>query len=448
MGRSLPWFEREPKLDAEEDPSVMAEQGEDDLQSLVESKAQPLGPFKSAQHAVYMFFGLGAVICFMLSVASEPLTAGVSAMLAWLSWHTYWVHSARCRLRESLVKAQEKQTRTVTDNVPPRTRKQAAADQDLSELDMTGFAKSLGMQFDNSLPQSGTMTKVMMVTLVKEYLRCVTDLQKYQAKYGPLDDKGSVTVALPAALLAGLSMMPSDQPAVTQEQVNASPEVSARSNHQPESSRSASQADYESHADVNSQAPGSPPRSTSHSRQTSPDKPPRCAPSNNAVPGGHSLQEPTFVPEPRSNSQLPVAKDFGHAIAEAQGTPVGPPSRRADARSPMTNGMALGGPGGPGGPGLGAPSFGAGVPSLDGGMAPRRTEVSLAAPPKSQDKEEPWKPRCFRQSQSNQQEESEEVAKPQTSQYNGLFGQGPPPTREEPKPEPVKKQFHGLFGAR
>jgi len=334
----------------------------------------------------------------------------------------------------------------VVADASPRKAAASAVDQGLSELDMTGFAQSLGMQFDTSLPQSGTMSKVMMVTLVKEYLRCVTELQKYQAKYGPIDDKGSVTMALPPALLSSLTMMPSDQSAPPQAQANASPEVSARSNREPVSSRSASQADYESRAD-----PGSPPRSTSHSRQTSPDKPPRCAPSSDTTPG-QSLQEPTFVPEPRSTSRPAVAKDFGQAIAESQATPAGPPSRRADARSPMTNNSALGGPGGPGGPGLGAPGLGAGIPSLDGGMAPRRAgtmpmEPAVAAQPKPE--EEPWRPRCFRQPEPIQQVEPEEPAKTAPPQYRGLFGQGAPPTPvEEPKTEPAKPVHYGLFGAR
>lgn len=437
MGRSLPWFDRDAKLDPEEDPVVVANPSNDDLQSLVGLKAKPMGPFKTAQHAAYTLMGLGAVICFMYSlVVLQALTAGVSAMLAWLCWHTYWVHTERCQLWAKLAKAQEKPPQPVMASISPR-KTEAAANQGLTELDMTGFAKSLGMQFDNSLPQGGTMTKVMMVTLVKEYLRCVTELQKYQAKYGPLDDKGSVTTALPPALLAGLTMMPSEP----QARASASPEVSARSNRQPDSSRSASQADYESRADVTSQPPGSPARSTSHSRQTSPDKPLRCAPSTDAAPVPQSLQEPTFTPEPRSNSRAPVAKDFGQAIAEVQAAPAGPPSRRADARSPMTNG-----PGGPGGPGLAAPGLSSGVPSLDGGMAPRRIPTStVAAQPKPEEnKEEPWRPRCFRQTM--QQEESNEPAKSETPQYNGLFGQGPPP--EEPKTEPAKPVHFGLFGAR
>jgi hypothetical protein len=439
MGRSLPWFDKDSKLDPEEDPVVISP-AEDDLQSLVGAKSKSVGPFQSAQHAAYTMFGLGAIICFMYSlVVLQPLTAGVSAMLVWLCWHTYWVHTERCQLYAKLAKAQEKAPQPAVVNTSPRRSAAAAADQGLAELDMTGFAKSLGMQFDNSLPQSGTMTKVMMVTLVKEYLRTVTELQQYQAKYGPLDGKSSVSTALPPALLAGLTMMPA-------EQVAASPEASARSHGQQESSRSVSQAEYESRADANSQSPGSPPRSTSHSRQTSPDKPPRCAPSNDETSNVGGLQEPAFAPEPRGNSRPAVVKDFAHAITEA---PAGPPSRRADARSPMTNG-----PGGPGGPGLGAPGLGAGIPSLDGGLAPRRTGTMSLEPtgtaqrmPEAS-KEEAWRPRCFRQATAAEQKESEDAAKPQTSQYRGLFGQGPPPATEESKPEPAKPVHFGLFGAR
>lgn len=427
---------------------------EDDLQSQVESlvgfKAKSLGPFKTVQHAAYMTLGLGGVVCFLYSLIElHPLTAAISAILAWLSWHTYWVHTDRCRLCAKLAKAQEKPQIVVkSPDVSPR--RAAAKEQGLSELDMTGFAKSLGMQFDNSLPQSGTMTKVMMVTLVKEYLRVVAELQAYQAKYGPLGtgEHGSMTLALPPELLAGLSMMPSDQAGAPQGSANPSPEASARSDHQAQaSSRSVSQAEYESR-EGNSQPPvppDSPPRSTSHSRQTSPDKPPRCAPSNDGASNGHTPQEPTFMPEPRTNLRTPVAQDF----AESQAVSAGPPSRRADMRS-MT--QALGGPGGPGGPGVGTPGLGAGIPSLDGGLAPRRAgtmsvEPVAAAQPES--KEEPWRPRCFRATDA-QQAESEEPAKTEAPQpqYKGLFGQGAPPPVVDAQPEPAKPVHYGLFGAR
>jgi hypothetical protein len=142
-----------------------------------------------------------------------------------------------------------------------------------------------------------------------------------------------------------------------------------------------------------------------------------------------------------------VAQDFSHAIADSQATPAGIPSRRADARSPLTRAGTCGVPGGPG---LGTPGLGGGIPSLDGGLAPKRAgtismEPTVAVQPEP--KEEPWRPRCFRQPDAQETKE-EESAKTETPQYKGLFGQGAAPTIQEQKTEPAKPVHYGLFGAR
>lgn len=70
-----------------------------------------------------------------------------------------------------------------------RATKAAAAD-GTSELDFTGYAKTLGMSVRNGIvhKEGGTLNKILMDALAKEYLRCVAALRYYQTTFGPLQD--------------------------------------------------------------------------------------------------------------------------------------------------------------------------------------------------------------------------------------------------------------------
>lgn len=77
--------------------------------------AKPLGPFKTAQDAVYLVLMLVAAVCFAVSlVYMNPLSAVICVALAGLSWHTLLVHTDRARLKKSLAKAQEELETTET----------------------------------------------------------------------------------------------------------------------------------------------------------------------------------------------------------------------------------------------------------------------------------------------------------------------------------------------
>lgn len=78
------------------------------------------------------------------------------------------------------------------------------------DLDVTGLASSLGMQnaFGAVAPGSGesgqTMQAVLTSALVNEYLRCSSQLQKYQSKHGLLPNAPQCNPGFAEALLTGL----------------------------------------------------------------------------------------------------------------------------------------------------------------------------------------------------------------------------------------------------
>merc|ERR1719476_701184 len=58
----------------------------------------------------------------------------------------------------------------------------------MSELDLTGYAKAIGvsMRTGTGFAEGSTLSKIMMDSLAKEYLRCMSALRCYQTTFGPL----------------------------------------------------------------------------------------------------------------------------------------------------------------------------------------------------------------------------------------------------------------------
>lgn len=161
-----------------------------------------IGPFPTSRHAAVFALGLAASVCFVSSLALvRPFTAAMCAVLTWLCWYVYWLQSERLRL---LARVEEMQTEISKASEDPE---RGEVQKGVSDLDITSCAKAFGMDLDNTVPKDGIYNKVLTITLIKEYLRTLSEVKQYRKHLGVLpqgDDKHSMD--LPAAILKGLGL--------------------------------------------------------------------------------------------------------------------------------------------------------------------------------------------------------------------------------------------------
>mmetsp|Transcript_66353 Transcript_66353/g.103627 ORF Transcript_66353/g.103627 Transcript_66353/m.103627 type:complete len:197 (-) Transcript_66353:105-695(-) len=80
----------------------------------------------------------------------------------------------------------------------------------MCELDLTGYAKTLGVSLGTGtgLEEGGTLSKILLDALAKEYLRCMSALKCYQQTFGALpEDTESNEVAV-AEFESGKALTP------------------------------------------------------------------------------------------------------------------------------------------------------------------------------------------------------------------------------------------------
>lgn len=170
---------------------------------------QGIGPFPTSRHAAVFALGLAAAVCFVWSLALiRPFTAAMCATLTWLCWYCYWLQSERLHLmaRVDVLQAEAKKIA----EEPGKPVKGP------SELDITTCAKAFGMDLDNTIPKDGIYNKVLTITLIKEYLRNLSELKQYRKNLGALPPgEGKPSLDLPAAILKGLGLadVPVEPPA-------------------------------------------------------------------------------------------------------------------------------------------------------------------------------------------------------------------------------------------
>jgi len=159
------------------------------------SPSSPSHILQTPHHAVVALCGGGGFIAFSFGlVGKEPFDASLGFGIVVLCLYIYTLHSERCRqksrLREgfagvSVLSADGRSVKASAGNRGGR----AAAD-GTSELDLTGYATTLGVSIRNGVvhKEGSTLNKILMDALAKEYLRCVTALKSYQSAFGPLQE--------------------------------------------------------------------------------------------------------------------------------------------------------------------------------------------------------------------------------------------------------------------
>jgi len=155
------------------------------------SPSSPSHILHTAPHALVAFVGGCGFVCFSLALVQKaPLDASLAAVLFLLCLYIYTLQSERCRQKSMLQEA----FTGVSIHLPgdskfsASTSAKAKAADGMSELDLTGYAKTLGVSMRNGVAhkEGSTLNKILMDALAKEYLRCISALKSYQAIFGPL----------------------------------------------------------------------------------------------------------------------------------------------------------------------------------------------------------------------------------------------------------------------
>lgn len=169
------------------------------------SPSSPSHILQTPHHAAVALCGLGGFISFSLAlVGKKPFDASLSAGIVVLCLYIYTMHSERCRQKTEFSEGFTGVSVLSTDG-----RSKKAANDGTSELDLTGYATTLGVSIRNGVvhKEGSTLNKILMDALAKEYLRCVTALKSYQSAFGPLQEDLSEA---PARTVFGPPMHPTD----------------------------------------------------------------------------------------------------------------------------------------------------------------------------------------------------------------------------------------------
>lgn len=155
------------------------------------SPSSPHHVLRTAPHAFIALIGLGGFACFSYALIEQLLFDGImAAVLVGVCLHIYTLQSERSLQKSKLPKGgldgvSVFPNKPVASGAGPRSAVDGA-----SELDLTGYAKTLGVSLrSGKAPKEGnTLNKILMDALAKEYLRCQAALRCYQTAFGPLPE--------------------------------------------------------------------------------------------------------------------------------------------------------------------------------------------------------------------------------------------------------------------
>jgi hypothetical protein len=121
-------------------------------------------------------------------IRQKAFDASLSAVLLLLCLYIYTLLSERCRRRSE---SQEAFVGVSVLSSDPKASAARTTADGISDLDLTGYATTLGMSIRNGVvhKEGSTLNKILMDALAKEYLRCIAALKCYQETYGPLKEK-------------------------------------------------------------------------------------------------------------------------------------------------------------------------------------------------------------------------------------------------------------------
>merc|ERR1719440_970700 len=159
---------------------------------------------KSPHHALVFLCGAGGFAAFSYALLQKrPFDASLAAVIVLVLLYIYTLQSERCRRktewRESVIGASLNgglsighlpiESKAGSKGAARSAAARVAAD-GTSELDVTGYATTLGVSIRNGVvhKEGSTVSKILMDALAKEYLRVVSALRCYQNTFGPLQE--------------------------------------------------------------------------------------------------------------------------------------------------------------------------------------------------------------------------------------------------------------------
>lgn len=152
------------------------------------SPSSPAHIFRSPHHAIIALCGAAGVACFSFALLQKKaFDASLAAVLVMVCVYIYTLQSERCRAKFHW------RNSFAGSKAGSRGAARSAAD-GTSELDLTGYATTLGVNIRNGVvhKDGSTLNKILMDALAKEYLRCVSALRCYQTTFGPLQEDPAV----------------------------------------------------------------------------------------------------------------------------------------------------------------------------------------------------------------------------------------------------------------
>jgi len=145
-----------------------------------------IGPFKTLSHAGVAILGLGGGVVFSVGLLLERFfDAALGIVFALLCWYIFVLLSDRHRLKNHLDSLSSAPALLAS----PTASASACMPTAVSDIDLTGCAKSLGVALGDGLAGDGdTLSKVLMSALAKEYLRCIAAIKYYESSYGKVQE--------------------------------------------------------------------------------------------------------------------------------------------------------------------------------------------------------------------------------------------------------------------
>lgn len=157
------------------------------------SPSSPSHILQTPKHALIALIGTGAAAGFSWAlIHQKPFDGTLAGVCALICVYIYSLQSERCRLKSQLQGGLAGVSVLANDLRDSLAKEGSRATVDgTSELDLTGYARTLGVSIRDGVvhKEGSTLSKILMDALAKEYLRCVAALKCYQNTFGTLPEE-------------------------------------------------------------------------------------------------------------------------------------------------------------------------------------------------------------------------------------------------------------------
>lgn len=157
----------------------------------------PAGFLKTVPHTGSALLGLGGIIMFSIAMVwQRPFDATLAALLILLCQHIFALQNERLGLEAKLAALRPSQelAGSTAAAQPIAANEERHVPAPSEEMDLKSYAEALGVVAGGAAVGSGSdcsLSQILLTSLAKEYLRCVSALQSYKATFGGLEAASS-----------------------------------------------------------------------------------------------------------------------------------------------------------------------------------------------------------------------------------------------------------------